>query len=299
MPFHSFNKLPTELREMIWHLTLPDQDSGSIYPFSWRWYFPRLKPSPHFPGFENLRRRPPRIQVPMPEVFFVSRESRKVASRWLASHEHLSMHFREETQGHILVRDMDPHRDALYVPREAWEHFQDLLPRADDRLGDDETEEEADERLFGSIRKLALPSFTAYYSISTLAVMLERMHNLEAIYVVWDTLPKIRKSCSGGNTLGRALLGDNYTEEAGPKVGNEVAEVQPRWEAAGFPDLDEEVRMHHPDPDGEDFVEVGELQEWVDEMDSMWMTTEVEGDLVDDEGKLKVPRIHVRVREVC
>jgi hypothetical protein len=231
-------------------------------------------------GIQQLSRTP-RVQVPIPTCAAVCKEGRRVVEQWRKKNN-LEWYFREETQGHIIVRSFDAERDIIYVSRIKWESFQ--LLAAD---WEDDSEHAAIVRMMESIKYLALPAFTAYDSISNIAALLPWMKNIKTIYVVWNKLPK-------AHTIKGPL----------PKV-EEVkvtldAPVQPRWELDTFPMREDTVELHQPDEDrGRDFVEEGELAEWIDEIDDVWNTTEVDPEIWDeDEEKLKTPQVHVTVKEM-
>ncbi|KAF4443725.1 hypothetical protein FALBO_17252 [Fusarium albosuccineum] len=286
--FDLFPKLPSEIRRLIWYHTLPEEpDKGTIYQFDLRWALGFMTTQPGDPVVPELEalRAPPLVQVTMPTAFFVCREARAVADLWLKRQKELSIRFREETQGHIIVREYDPERDAMYVGRDMWDEFLGLMEG-------DWRDRNSQRRMWKSIKNLALPAFTAYYSISNLAFVLRWAKNLQNIYVIWDKLPKKRQ-------VTRMRRPEPGEEDAGPQPFKATADIQPRWDISSYPDIDDTVRMLHEDPDtGREFVEEADLEEWVFDMDGVWMTTELEPRLVDDEGELKIPRVNVKVREV-
>ncbi|RSL82489.1 hypothetical protein CEP51_005139 [Fusarium floridanum] len=263
--FHLFNKLPKELRYRIWEATL--QDKGVLHVFGDRWLMHYL-----VPGMP-----PAPVQMPTPVALFVCYESRKVAHRWIKENKAVKQFHDPEgdndAPGMSLIRDFDRDRDMLYIPRDSWYDFLDHLER-------DYNSDEGGRPLCNDIKNLAVPAFTAYYSIQKLTWVMGWARNLRAIYVVWDDLPR-----------------DPYT------LPDDVAgiDVHPRVEIVSSPFPGETVRMKHVDTDTEEeFVEEGELEEWTDEMDSLWGITEVDEDMFDDEGcvSVKMPRINVRVSEV-
>ncbi|WAO89173.1 Hypothetical protein NCS54_00655500 [Fusarium falciforme] len=263
--FHLFSKLPKELRSRIWEATC--QDNGTLHTFGDRWLMHYL-----VPGMP-----PAPIQMPTPVALFVCYESRKVAHRWIKENK-ATKQFRDpednEALGMTLIREFDRDRDMLYVPRDSWYDFVEHMER--------DYEAGGNRPLCGDIGYLAVPAFTAYYSIPNLACIMAWARNLRAIYVVWDDLPRDP---------------DSIPDEERDDVAG--VDVHPRVEIVSSPSPGETVRMKHVDTDTErEFVEEAELEEWMDEMNDVWATTEVDEDMVDDEGCVKMPRINVRVAEI-
>ncbi|KAM0429000.1 hypothetical protein ACHAPT_006804 [Fusarium lateritium] len=263
--FHPFSKLPKELRYRIWEYTLP-QDNGVLHTYGDSWLM-------HYsvPGMP-----PPSIKVPTPVALFVCYESRAVAHRWIKENKATKQFHDPEgdndAPGMTLVRELDRDRDALYVTHDTWHDFIDNIVR--------DYNETDDGPLCNDIRYLAIPAFTAYYSIQNLAFVMGCTKKLKAIYVVWDDLPR-----------------DPYSlpdEESQTGV-----DVQPRVEIVSSPYPGETVSLKQVSTDtAREFVETGELGEWMDEMDEVWATTEVDEDMVTDEGEVRIPRINVRVAEI-
>ncbi|KAJ4326808.1 hypothetical protein N0V84_002731 [Fusarium piperis] len=255
--FHLFKKLPKELRYRIWEATL--QDNSALHTFGDRWLthylVPGMSPAP--------------VQMPTPTALFVCYESRAVAHRWIEESK-ATKQFHEGASGMTLVRDFDRDRDMLYVPSDSWHDFLEHMER-------DYEESDGDRPLCDDVRHLAVPAFTAYYSIPNLACVAAWATDLQAIYVVWDDLPR-----------------DPYSLPDDQDVAG--FDVQPRVEIVSSPAPGEMVRMKHVDVDT-DHGEA-ELEEWMDEMDSVW-ATELDEDLADDDGGVKMPRIiNVRVAEI-
>lgn len=261
--FHLFGKLPKELRYRIWEATL--QDNGTLHTFGERWLMHHL-----------VAGMPPApVRMPTPVALFVCYESRAVAHRWIGENRAVKQ-LREDGDGVTLVREFDRDRDVLYVPRGSWHDFLEHMER--------DCQESSDggrrRPLCGDVGYLAVPAFTAYYSIQNLACVMAWATRLRAIYVVWDDLPRDPYS----------LADDDDDDDD---------DVQLRVEIVSSPSPGEVVRMKHVDTDTErEFVEEAELEEWTDEMDDVWATTEVDDDMVDDEGEIKMPRINVRVAEI-
>ncbi|KAF4453204.1 hypothetical protein F53441_4077 [Fusarium austroafricanum] len=284
--FPQFIKLPPEVRAAIWELTFPD-DVGTLYIFNINWWARHYPPgaSSHDLSAEGIAQlsRPPRVQVPTPVCAGVCREAKQVVKLWRKK-LNLEWYYREETKGNILVRPFDEERDILYVPRNKWESFQDLIEQWE---GDNAEFRARTKRIMASVKHLALPAFTAYYSIKTLAHLLPWMINIKTIYVVWNALPKVR------------MIQKPFPGFEGV-MAHITAPVQPRWDIDTFPKLEDTVRLHQPDEDtGRDFIEEDQLQEWVCDMEDLLMTTEVDPKIWDeDEEKLKTPQIHVTVKEV-
>lgn len=220
--------------------------------------------------------RQPYVQVDIPNLVFVNSEARAVTMQW-ARARGISTRYRRETRGHVFARKFDPDRDVLYVSRDKWEEFCDLPF--------DETAEE----MATSIRHLGLPAFTAYYSFADLGGdLMHHFVNLETLSAVWGLLPDIRYSKD--KLLPRKkmrLLGAGLDSEDGtgtdtgvdavtgePREERIAVEVQPRWELEI--EDQETVKMCCPDPtDGSERWEMGDLTEWMDEVEEALLTVEI------------------------
>ena len=297
MVFHKFARLPAELRQLIWNESLPAEDPPTIYIYSPLFVLSLLDPDGEDEryGNINLDDRQPLVQARMPTLVHVSAEARAAALKWARSLG-MSLRLRVETQGHVLVRRFDPSRDALYVAREAWEHFLELP------LGENE---EVD-AVFHSIRHLALPAFTAYYSISDIGTfVMPSLTGLETITAVWGTLPEMMASRSVPHTSKRPangrvpyLIATTTTDDDGTDTGLDKksrdedfeiievlpAQVQPRWELEDEDDA--MVSMCIRDPlDGSTSWEEGEREEWMDEMVDALLIVEIPEHVYDYENE--------------
>ncbi|CAI6101277.1 unnamed protein product [Clonostachys chloroleuca] len=260
--FTCFPKLPLELRDVIWNETMPSDDGPVMYPFG-----------DHFINYTTQpaeSAQPLMVQIPMPPALFVCREARRVAERWMASVNGW-LHFRRETQGHIAVRAWNEETDLLYIPRPKWRLFSAGMF--------EEAPEEGSiyERMYARVRNLALPAFTAYYSLASLVSAMDLAPNLTAVHVVWGPLPNVRASAPG-----EAL---------------EEAAVQPRW-AVEVEDS-EVVRMCcHDERSGVTTWETGELEDWMYELhQEMALQEDIPEQYIDDEKDVvKLPFRPVRLK---
>ncbi|KAH8694745.1 hypothetical protein BGZ61DRAFT_532784 [Ilyonectria robusta] len=268
--FPEFGRLPPEIRRIIWTFTL--RDGPTLCLFGWRWYVQFIDLYNEVEESEGVDRRP-YVEVPMPAALFVCREAREAAHAWMAA-RNVTMRFRDETQGHILVREWDPEQDPVYVPRNKWEDFSNLEEEWDKEW------ENGSAELGAAIRHLAVPAFTGYFSIPTLSSLLDWMPNLRSLYIVWGELPDMRKS-KGAQPEG--MLFD--------------VEVQPRWE---MENEDSEVTsMCVVDPDdGEVSWEEVDMKDFCDEIEQQWALSEVSETFLTDLGEVKLEMVHVRVKEV-
>lgn len=268
--FPEFGRLPPEIRRLIWNFTL--RDGPALCLFGWRWYVQFVDSRNEMEEFEGVDRRS-HVEVPMPAALFVCREAREAVHAWMAA-RNVTMRFRDETQGHILVREWDPEQDPVYVPRNRWEEFSNL----------EEDWETGSAEMGASIKYLAVPAFTGYFSIPTLSSLLDWMPNLRSLYIVWGALPDTRKS-------------KGARPEAGPEGMLYDVEVQPRWE---METEDSEVTsMCVVDPDdGEVSWEEVDMKDFCDEIEQQWALSEVPDSFVTDLGEVKLEMVHVRVKEV-
>lgn len=255
--FTCFPRLPAELRRQIWIEALPE-DGPAVYLYSWRWALKHEDPDGERALHDGLDRER-HVQVcGVPEAVFVNREARGAVAEWAHARGY-TMRFREETQGHCIVRLWDPERDVLYVGRDQWDEFcdhpYDGTPWAMD--------------MAASIRHLALPAFTAYYSYEELGVHLfHHMPNLASLSVVWSRVPKLRLS----------------RDRQRPAAREPYAEVQPRWELEEIADRDEPVTLAALDhTDGSMIYEEGHLAEWMEEIETEMALLDLPEHLVDQE----------------
>lgn len=272
--FPQFERLPPEIRRLIWDATLPiDDDGPALCLFGWRWYIQFFDANNEMEEFKGVDHQP-YIQVPMPAAVFVCREAREVVGPWMVK-RNLTMRLREETQGHILVREWDREKDPVYVSLDLWEEFKSLQEDWDDGI----------EELGASITHLALPAFTAYFSIETLSILLEWMPNLLCLYIIWGELPVPRTS--------RIARPPNAPEGHRYEV-----EVQPRWELEA--EDSEMVKMCSRDPNNGKlaFDPEEELAGYKDDMEQQWSISEVPEQFVDDEiGALDLSLDHMKLKE--
>ncbi|KAF4993299.1 hypothetical protein FGRMN_6566 [Fusarium graminum] len=257
--FPQFPKLPLEVRAAIWEAAIPSK--AGIYMYN------KQRPSDSSEERAQELKQQHHIQAPdhTGPYYNACKEARQAVQYWLKKNK-IESHYQEETKSSILSRDFDADLDLFYIPRERWQTFLiDVMEELDENENDTEDRASA-AHIVSNIKHLALPAFTAYYSISNLAALLDWTKKLETIYVVWDELPKIEGV----------------------------------WDIASYPDPEDTVSIHHFDErTGRDFKEEGTLEEWYDEMEDMWSTSEINPEFWDeDEEKLKVPHIHVRVKEV-
>ncbi|VUC21628.1 unnamed protein product [Clonostachys rosea] len=261
--FACFPQLPLELRGMIWNETMPS-DGPVMYPFGDHFINHTAKPA-------GSNGPPPMVQLPTPTALFVCREARKAAERWMAL-VNGSLYFRQETQGHIVVRPWDEEMDLLYVPRDKWRDFFSGMTEVRQQEGMDFAQ------MYERVRNLALPAFTAYYSQTGLLSAMGFASRLTAVHVVWGPLPSVRASAEGE-------LSD--------------AAVQPRWVIE--PEGSEEVSMciTHDDGSGKISWETGELEDWMFELEQeLALQEEIPEEYVDTEmGEITLPFLPVRLKK--
>ncbi|KAK7418110.1 hypothetical protein QQZ08_011397, partial [Neonectria magnoliae] len=249
--FPRFGRFPPEIRRLIWEATLPvDDDEPTLCLFGWRWYMQFLDASHEMEEFQGVDHTP-YIQVPLPAAVFVCREAREVVVPWIAR-RNLTMRLRDETQGHVLVREWDRERDPVYVSLHAWDDFKALHQDWDTGV----------EELGASIVHLALPAFTAYFSIETLASLLGWMPNLRSVSVIWGELPVPRSS-------------ETARPPTAPEDLRYEVQVQPRWELEA--EDGEMVQLCSRDPGGGGMVLAPpeELAGYRDDMEEQWVVCEV------------------------
>jgi hypothetical protein len=208
--FPKFLQLPAEVRAMVWAASLPAGDEPATY--LWSIDFARQLKADR--RSQPLRGRPLIEVLPgPPAIQFACREAHDAVSTW-AQEWRLTKVQSSETGRDVYVRAWDPERDALYVGRPEWESFVDRLGRTS-MLG-----------VANKVRHLALPSFTAYYSLTTLVHMMEYMKRLKRIYVVWGSQPTrkylpLKKRDHGA---GRGEASEEAGEDAAADADDETNE---------------------------------------------------------------------------
>lgn len=127
--FPLFSRLPAELRNQIWHDTLPANIGQLLYFYRKGCWCPRrlmeADEGYHTENDElNLNYEfryqlldPVRIDIP---IFLVNREAHSIASAWIHGHG-LKLRFHKDEL--IFVRPFDPSSDTLYVPLESYDDF--------------------------------------------------------------------------------------------------------------------------------------------------------------------------------
>ncbi|CAJ0555179.1 Ff.00g052440.m01.CDS01 [Fusarium sp. VM40] len=262
-----FKDLPPELRVDIWKLALPEEGPAIynitqdyIVSFIPTWYNAREHTGP-------VRCLPPRIQVPIPAMYNACRESRAVVDIWMRKKD-ISWFLRPETQGHILVRAMDPQRDIIYMPIDDWitiRHFlvmNDVAPAEQQNLRD----------TFVNVA-FSAHTFSQDQNMEDIAQMLSLSPNMKKIYIIYNDLPPVRKV---------TLVGEHR------EWWIDVS-VQPRCEIASFPNLHETVHIHRLDRNEYlNRFEKGRLSEFAASTESCWkvwgaempdMTNEITGEI--------------------
>lgn len=255
--FPQFSKLPPEVRIAIWEAALPSDKTPGLYTYN------KQRLSNTVEERREALAQQHRLRVPSPACYNACKEARQVVNHWIRRNK-VERYYHEKTKDVVLERPFDADRDLFYVPQDRWQLFLiDIMEELDENEAEDEA---SAAHIIYSIKHLALPAFTAYYSISNLCAMLDWTKQLETLYVVWEELPKLKGI----------------------------------WEIASYPGPDETVNMYHFDErTSRDFLEEAILGEWFDEMEDMWATSEVNPDFWDEDAeKLKIPHIHIRVKEV-
>lgn len=218
-PVAQFSDLPAELRIQIWNETIePDDGEGVLWPWMSRFL--------HMPSiYDGDPKGALRVLVNPPVALRINMESRIVAQAFLAREgvdlqrrkdltwterdgkifeetfrdkKRPSPLTREQENELLLVRRVNFGRDYMYIPRPRHEMAKGMLHDNSDnwvrqmqRHGPtlSRTLAEASKYAFAHTRHLALPAFTAYYSMEWLLEFVDHLPALEKIYVIWDDLP--------------------------------------------------------------------------------------------------------------
>ncbi|POR36667.1 Uncharacterized protein TPAR_03129 [Tolypocladium paradoxum] len=263
--FTRFPQLPAELRRQIWFEALPN-DGPAVYLYNWRWRLKYEDPGGEQALHDGIDRERYVEVCSVPEVAFVNREARAAVGEWARARGY-TMRFREETQGHCIIRPWDLQRDMLYVGRDQWETFCEH-PYDETPYGD----------MAASIRHLAIPAFTAYYSCEELGEHLfHYMPNLASLSAVWGKVLEPRLSRDSQRPARRL--------ELLAEAPDDYAEVQPRWELEDITDRGEPVTLAALDhTDGSMIYEEGDLDEWMQEIEMEMATLNLPEHVVDREG---------------
>lgn len=120
--FPKFQKLPRELRDQIWHDSLPEKDKPALFPWKKGCWCPRRlqKYEPQWEPnedlnliFETCYGLLDHVQVEVP-LFFVSWEARGIALAWMRK-QNIALRFRKDKQCWVFTRPFDPMMDTLYI----------------------------------------------------------------------------------------------------------------------------------------------------------------------------------------
>lgn len=283
--FHLFPRLPAELRRLIFLDYLSPLNPPTVYLYNKNLVLRYIDPEGEDERYAGISHEP-LVQVNMPILVHVNSEARSTTMSWARS-QNISLYFRKETKGHIFARPWDPARDALYVSRDKWEEFCELP-----------WDSEGVEEMAATVRHLALPAFTAYYSFTEVGgYLMPWFTSLQVVSSVWGALPDLKYSQTRRvprrlhrhNLLATAAGGtddDGTDTGVDPMTGDReeriAAEVQPVWSLVG--ETREMVRMCVRDPlDGSESWEEGELEMWMEELEEALLTVELPEHVYDVE----------------
>lgn len=291
--FHAFPRLPTELRRLIYLDYLAPLNPPTVYLYNKNLVLRYLDPEGEDERYAGISHEP-LVQVNLPILVHVNSEARSVTMSWARS-QNISLRFRKETKGHIFARPWDPVRDALYVSRDKWEEFCELP-----------WDQEGVEEMAATVRHLALPAFTAYYSFTEVGgFLMPWFTSLEVVSSVWGPLPDLVYSQTRRvpgrlhrqNLLATAAAAGGTDDDGtdtgvDPMTGDReeriAAEVQPVWRLVR--ETEDVVRMCVRDPlDDSVSWEEGELDMWMEELEEELLTAELPDHVYDaDEQRLLV-----------
>ncbi|PWY81717.1 hypothetical protein BO94DRAFT_520494 [Aspergillus sclerotioniger CBS 115572] len=124
--FPKFPLLPTELRLLIWHFSLPSPVHHGLYIYQKGCWETHLDPEnapgpdPHFNLiFNDSSLSTMRIDIP---PFLVNHEAHPIAHHWLQRHRG-PIRFQQTPTGFHFMRPFQPNSDALYVPKNRYLEF--------------------------------------------------------------------------------------------------------------------------------------------------------------------------------
>lgn len=158
--FPRFQDLPLELRDQIWHDSLPAKDKPALYP--WRkgcWCLRSLQESDKEWDNEYLNLRfgfrhdlLDHVQVEMP-LFSVNREARLIALVWMHK-QNINIRFRKDKQCYVFTRPFDPMVYVLYI---AIDEIGDFSVEPIHRLGEPDLDGQGISAHSPEIRRIAVP----------------------------------------------------------------------------------------------------------------------------------------------
>ncbi|BCS26987.1 uncharacterized protein APUU_60035S [Aspergillus puulaauensis] len=123
--FPNFQNLPRELRDQIWHDSMPEKDKPALFPWKKGCWCPRhlQKHEPQWEPNEDLNLiletcygLLDHVQVEVP-LFFVSWEARRIALAWMRKQD-ITLRFRKDKQCWVFTRPFDPMMDTVYIAKD-------------------------------------------------------------------------------------------------------------------------------------------------------------------------------------
>lgn len=125
--FPLFPNLPAELRNAVWHFSLPSVISPALVAFKpGCWRVQRNNDELNLVFRHDLLDIP--ISVPIAQV---NREARSIALAWAKDQGYISQGRKEGNDYPIFVKPFDPSVDALYLGRQ---QLEDLITEADSKI---------------------------------------------------------------------------------------------------------------------------------------------------------------------
>ena len=276
--FTLFSKLPTEVRLQIWReAAISDTrvPRNAVVTFDCRWDWPESdiicqQPSGKDPFIK--------VQCPSPWAIRLASYEAQAVTDEVVAEMGLVWETVQPYKHAILTRDFIPEEDFIYLPRKAPARAALSKAIAASFLYD---ETHWVNRRLSRIHHLVLPAFTAYYSMDSIVQAMDRMPNLQRVYVAWGSVPQVIWQES--EHVPDDLQDDEYEGVVG-------IDVQPLWTVEYLPpvpedyiipdeedddgeadvtrsDRDVEVEMIVDDEESDTrWVETGSLWEWMSEI---------------------------------
>lgn len=204
--FPHFPSLPAELRNQIWHDSLPIKDKPALFPYTKGcWWVRILTESDEEYDFAWEKDRSPDLLGPVEvnvPLFFVNHEARRIALAW-AHEQGIKMRYCEDRHCNIFERLFDEVHDTLYVELDKVDEF-NIEPSH--RLSEPEHARRV-VHVASYLPRIAFPVELFQSNAITLLGLIEGCTEPKVVFIIVNapTDMKGQRRLELGSTQGRAL----------------------------------------------------------------------------------------------